>query len=77
MSTIKVKVANPLNKQVKQVTVGKVDASSINMNDLANVDTTTVSLQRISKSSYSTIKSDESIKRLIVTLHQCADVFYL
>ena len=45
MSTIKVKVANPLNKQVKQVTVGKVDASSINMNDLANVDTTTVSLQ--------------------------------
>ena len=34
MSTIKVKVANPLNKQVKQVTVGKVDASSINMNDL-------------------------------------------
>ena len=45
MSTIKVKVANPLNKQVKQVTVGKVDASSINMNDFANVDTTTVSLQ--------------------------------
>ena len=27
------------------MTVGKVDASSINMNDLANVDTTTVSLQ--------------------------------
>ena len=45
MSTIKVKVANPTNKQVKQVTVGKMDASSVSMNDLANVDTTTVSLQ--------------------------------
>tara|TARA_B100000035_G_scaffold313765_1_gene328243 strand:- start:959 stop:1171 length:213 start_codon:yes stop_codon:yes gene_type:complete len=45
MSTIKVKVANPTNKQVKQVTVGKMDASSVSMNDLANVDTTTVALQ--------------------------------
>jgi len=45
MSTIKVQVANPTNKQVKQVTVGKMDASSVSMNDLANVDTTTVSLQ--------------------------------
>ena len=45
MSTIKVKVANPTNKQDKQVTDGKMDASSVSMNDLANVDTTTVSLQ--------------------------------
>tara|TARA_B100001564_G_scaffold189276_1_gene158868 strand:- start:211 stop:423 length:213 start_codon:yes stop_codon:yes gene_type:complete len=45
MSTIKVQVANPTNKQVKQVTVGKMDASTVQMNDLSNVDTTTVTLQ--------------------------------
>ena len=44
MSTIKVQVANPTNKQVKQVTVGKMDASTVAMNDLSNVDTTTVTL---------------------------------
>jgi hypothetical protein len=31
MSTIKVQVANPTNKQVKQVTVGKMDASTVTL----------------------------------------------
>jgi hypothetical protein len=42
---ISLKVANPQNKQVRQVAIGQVDASSIELNELANVDTTTESLQ--------------------------------
>ena len=42
---ISLKVANHQNKQVKQVAIGQVDASSIELNELANVDTTTESLQ--------------------------------
>ena len=42
---ISLKVANPQNKQVKQVAIGQVDASSISLNELQNVDTTTETLQ--------------------------------
>ena len=42
---ISLKVANPQNKQVKQVAIGQADASSISLNELQNVDTTTETLQ--------------------------------
>mgnify|MGYP001164143418 FL=1 len=45
MADIKVQVANPAAKQVKQISVGKLDASSTPINSLMDVDTTTVSLQ--------------------------------
>jgi TRAP-type C4-dicarboxylate transport system substrate-binding protein len=45
MADIKVQVANPLAKQVKQVSVGKLDASTTPINSLMDVDTTTVTLQ--------------------------------
>ena len=46
MADIKVQVANPAAKQVKQISVGKLDASTTPINSLMDVDTTTVSLQR-------------------------------
>ena len=42
---ISLKDANNQHTQVKQVAIGQVDASSIELNELANVDTTTESLQ--------------------------------
>ena len=45
MADIKVQVANPLSKQVIQVSVGKLDASSTPINSLMDVDTSTVTLQ--------------------------------
>ena len=45
MADIKVQVENPAAKQVKQISVGKLDASTTPINSLMDVDTTTVSLQ--------------------------------
>ena len=45
MADINVQVANPAAKQVKQISVGKLDASTTPINSLMDVDTTTVSLQ--------------------------------
>jgi len=45
MADIKVQIANPTARQVKQISVGKLDASTTSINGLMDVDTTTATLQ--------------------------------